>query len=59
MWEEIGKAFVSMVKKWACNHKWERLETIRVFENNSDTIPLYIIAYLECKQCGKHKKINM
>ena len=43
--------------KWLCLHDWKLYERINLY--NGSTRPYAIIDTLQCKKCGKFKKLNL
>ena len=48
----------TIFKRIFCNHDWEEIKSIRVFENTSDSMPYKYIYIYKCKNCGKFKKLT-
>jgi len=54
MWKSILK----ILEKLACKHQWKVFSRSRTFEYEEDKLPISYDFLLECKSCGKHKKVN-
>lgn len=52
MWNLLKFLFIG---KWACSHKWEEKEVIKVFGDDK-TIPKAFLIVLKCKHCGEIKQ---
>ncbi len=49
--------FKELIEKWSCKHKWKEFHKIRVFYEESDTMPYETKFIMICENCGKINKI--
>ncbi len=52
-----------ILEKWSCKHQWELIAKNIVYEDDdkeeNGDYPIRVIRLLDCKLCGKLKKIRL
>lgn len=43
---------------FTCKHKWNKVETIRVFSDDGDKLPMGNKYVMQCSKCGQIKHYN-